>query len=201
MAVYLLGGAAGSGKTTFLRGLQERSDDWATVNSSALLKEQLGLDAGDYEALQRVDRVLTLQIFSKLLIEHVNHHRTSGVRSHLIFDCHYLTLIQGRVHPGVESNVLSEFDGLILLAASAETILRRLSIDPTRSRGMFTAELSRRDQIAILNSFLARMDEEFGRLATLSNLPTTKIQNENGQFEHALDRFLAFHNSVLGSKT
>jgi adenylate kinase len=196
MAIYLVGGPTGVGKSTFLARLGAMSDEWSIVHSSAVLMKRLNLKDGDYQSLQRIDKSVTLHAFSKLLIEYIQCHRKQSKRPNLIFDCHYLTMISGQTYAGLEHDVLSEFDGLIMLIASAETIFQRIARGSERARGMFPAESEPNQQLSLLAEFLERLEREFDSLATESGLPATKIPSEDGKIDEALDSFFAFHTLV-----
>lgn len=55
---YFIGGVSGVGKSTFLKNLEEVSDDFEIIYGSKYFMKWLGLKDGDYEALHQCPKIL-----------------------------------------------------------------------------------------------------------------------------------------------
>ena len=192
-----LGGVNGSGKSEFLTRLQSARGNWGVVQGSDALMKWLHIPPGDYESLRKVPREQTIKEYGALVCHEIKRNLAREHPLTLVFDSHYLNLVEGRIYSSVGGNWLSAFAALVLLWAEPQTILERLTKTPNRDRRLFPKGLSRQRTLECLEDYTARTRLEFYRLANDFSLPHIIIRNENGQLDFAVEQFIAFHGSRL----
>jgi adenylate kinase len=191
---YLLGGVNGVGKSAVFEGIRDRRPDITLVHTAGALMTRLGVEAGDYDRFRALPRGLKNQENGVLIEGLVGE---LGPDQTVVFDAHYLDLIDGCLKPTIEGDWPRILSGLALLESSPEAVQSRLA-DDQRERRLFRPDgvLSAADKVNTLSSFISATRQEFGRLVASFTLPSVVIRNEPGELTTAVDAFLRFDDSV-----
>lgn len=189
MLNYYFGGINAAGKSTFLSQLKATPGAWEVVHGSQALMEWLGIAPGDYASLRALPRAQTNQAYADLVLHRI---QENGRRKSLIFDSHYLNLIEGVVHKTVEGDWLGRVDALVLLAAQPTTIHDRIRRDADRDRKLFRPDANEAERMRTLEAYIRQTIAEFQRLAAQFRLPSVIVYNEDGKIDDAIGQFLDF---------
>ena len=110
---------------------------------------------------------------------------------------HLLVLIRGEIAYAARE-WLARFDGIVLLTASPEVILKRIAGDE-RDRALFKENTPQEEAIKILKDYNLKENVEFLRVADQYGLPSLLINNSDGIEEHTISQFLDFDARVRRS--
>lgn len=189
---YFIGGINGVGKSHFLRKLKEEKPDYEMVDGARDFMKWLGFD-NDYEKLRNLHPDIRDSRLSEFISQTLNNSQAET----LMYAGHLLVLIRGEIAIATRE-WLARFDGIVLLTASPEVILNRISHDE-RDRALFKENTPREEAIKILKDYNLKENVEFLRLADRYGLPSLLINNTDGIVENTVSRFLDFDDRVRRS--
>lgn len=187
---YFLGGANGTGKTTFVKTLAELDTSFEVVHVTSRLMAHLGID-GDYDRLRQLPQEqLRADLFEvyRLIFDEQE-------KPHLIADSHYLNTRWGKISL-VTDEWIKQFDALLLLAAPVKIVFDRVVADRNfRDRALFDEQLSQPEQLEFYANYLDQTEAEYLRLQREYNLPGAIIDT-SGTPKASIERFINFHSSI-----
>jgi len=192
---YLLGGVNGVGKSKLFERLQESRPEMDVVHTASLLMEWLDIKPGDYDSLRSLpDRDKNRECGNAIRARLAR----AAIEQTVVFDFHYLNLIDGVMGPTVEGAWPAVMNGLIMVDARPDTVYRRVRGD-ARDRRLFPQgrPLPAEGEKATIANFVGQTRAEFGRLAASYALPNLVIGNDTPlDTAIAIDRFLEFDKRV-----
>lgn len=184
---YFIGGVNGVGKTTLLLAIKKARPDFEIIKGSQHLMEYLGFP-GDYDALRTMSFDYASEKFGEMIEILLRKHEN------IIFDSHYLNLVEGVLSPPVTGEWIQKFDVLLLLDASPETVLQRIQ-NESRDRALFPRDTSVKKMHSIYENYIQAYRNEFQRVVDLWHLPSKILDAEKSTDEIAQD-FIAFDESL-----
>lgn len=171
-----VGGVNASGKSSLLHRVSE-SSKYPLIHAAGVLMDYLKC-SHDYETLRgfsQEERNVALDaVMRKLCLN----------ESSFLVDGHYLTLVRGKTTK-VTGPWLQEFDGLILISASLDTVWKRIRIDAERDRALFSKESSESEARKIFSVYLDETEKEFFFLKNKYGLPGIHVLNDEIGFDNA----------------
>ncbi len=196
MKSYFVGGVNASGKSTFVKTLCLGQAGWHPVSGSQELMSWLKLLPGDYQSLRKLPRAFTVSSYSSLVRDLIERKRAGNNTNALVFNSHYLDLVEGYSYATIDEECWNEFDGLVLLTAAIETILHRIEKDE-RARGLFPPAATLDEKKGILQEHIAKSRDLFETMADRYGIPKLVITNEDGELEDAVAKFNKFHHGSI----
>jgi len=178
------------GKSSLARDIQRAEPAIEVVHTTSAMMDWLGIKPGNYDALrslpddykqQQNERMFQARLTTPPLDEHP-----------LLFDSHYLNLVDGRVSRLIQGDWPKYLGGLVLIYADIEVVYDRIQRDaPARNRRLFPPGSTPRQQLDVLQTFARQTEAEFRAIADRFSLPSIAIQN-SGNDATPLDDFLTF---------
>lgn len=187
---YYVVGVNGSGKTSVLRAIHERTNIAIIQGTHALMK-RLGI-AGDYAALRALDQTEVLHEWAKTAEELVHEYS----RAPFLLDTHILNLTNGKVIRR-DGPWIATYDAIILVKADPGIILTRITADP-KERALFSPRISDEQKLAIITDYQNQTEHLFNELAKRFNLPSCVLDN-NGDIAQAAEDFVRFDQELRSS--
>jgi adenylate kinase len=184
---YYVVGVNGSGKTSVLNAIHERTNIEVIQGTHALMR-QLGIP-GDYEALRALDQTRVLTEWSKTAEKLVRAHGTKP----FLLDTHILNLTGGKVIRR-DGPWIAHYDALVLIKAAPATIISRIVADP-KERALFSANTTDEQKVAIIDDYQEKTERLFNELAIQFKLPYCVLDNDT-DLKQAAEDFIRFDESL-----
>ena len=195
---YYLGGINGVGKSTFLQELAKQEPDVKIYHGSKLLMAGLGIVPDDYDTLRQVPSKNKDIAYGAVVIKQLGEHRDAG--EIVVFDSHYLGLIEGKVVKAT-GNWLKKFDCLLLLEAPTDEVLGRVLRDEVaRDRKLFPAGMEIAGKRKLLGDYADWTKKEFLSLAQEYGLGSHILLNQNNEIESSVKKFIELHNLLVSKQ-
>lgn len=192
---YFIGGINGVGKTTLIKEIGNRYNDFEVVRGSQCFMQWLGIEPGDYVALRSLPDDFKDKEMDKMMkwLLTQNPERSK----HLLFDAHFLNIKQDSII-NATGDWIGMMDALLVVTANNDEILTRIKSDEMsngRTRPIFRPNADVGQKLELLKSYQEKTLEAAKSLSLKYCLPLIEIRNQNGKIEEAVNNFINFHQS------
>ncbi len=173
-------GVPGAGKTSVLKGVMERKQEYKIVNYGDLM---LGVFGEKYGVKDR-DEMRKTSVAQQKAVQKTVAERLSKMDGKVILDTHCSIRTPKGYLPGLPFALLKKLkvDGLVLVSATVDEICGRRKKDKTRIREANKGEIAEHLEI------------NFGYLAAYSaftGAPATIIMSRDGKLPESVERFVS----------
>lgn len=187
---YFLGGFNGCGKTTLVKNIGHAFPSFRVLRGSVALMDAFHIP-GDYEALRAIPQTEKIAKLGGFLQPLLN---SPG---NFILDSHYVNIIRGNLEKNT-GGWIEDFDALLFIAVSPETVLKRIQKDQYhRDRALFPPHAKEKDYLEILRMYIHEYEEYFQRLVSAYHFEH-KILNGDLSEQNVFKEFLFFHSQFKG---
>ena len=191
---YFIGGINGSGKSNFITNLKDVRPNYETVDGSKDFMKWLGFD-GDYDRLRK----LMPEIRDSKLAEFISQTLNKSEAETLVYVGHYIVLVKGEII-NVTRDWLARFDGIVLITARPEVILKRINDDAhDRDRALFKEGTTDQEAMKILKDYQLKEHVAFLDLADRYGIPGLVMDNSESVVANVVFKFLEFDAKIRRS--
>lgn len=187
---YFIGGINGSGKSTFLKLIAKRCNDFEIVHGSEYLIKWLGLKVGDYDALRSISDKVKDEATDKI-VKYIFSHRLS--KKPILFDAHYVKIHKGEIRSAID-DWIGLFDYLFFIKSDPATILSRIDKDfkeSDKNRQLFSCDsITTEEKLDFISKCLNSALEIMEQAGRKFNIPIFIIENKDDEIDHAIKDFL-----------
>ena len=187
---YFIGGVSGVGKSEFLNKLKEVNDYFEIVYGSKYFMKWLGLKECDYNTLQSMPEDIKNKEIDKMM-RHILSDKQN--KKTLLIDAHYLRIHEGKISDAT-GNWVRFFNGLFVLNAEPEEVLRRINFDilnAKKIRKIFPENIiDSNKKLKLLSHYLNKTTDKAKELSTKFNIPYFIIKNKRDRMKETLEEFI-----------
>ena len=189
MPQYFFGGVNASGKSTLIGKIKQARPEFKVIHTRVAIMERLGIAQDDIETFRLLPEEYKYRenesMFSDLTKDLVG--------KSVIYDSHYLNMIEGKITPLISGSWLTNISSLILVEADPKTLLKRIMKDrPVKNRRLFPDGTTPKQAVNILGNYSQQNREECERIASMFNLPVLVLRNDSHELDKVVQKFLEF---------
>lgn len=193
MAQHFMGGVNATGKSAIAREVGRVRPEFSIIHTGSTIMDRFGIAPGDKAALRAIPAEVKYHENGAMLTELAEKFGNKPV----MYDSHYLNMIEGTVTPLLQSGWLAGFHSLVLVEVPPEVLYERIDRDaPIKDRKLFPVDATPGQAIDILRNYCQQTRDEHRRLASMTGLPSLVLHNDSGQLHGIVQEFLDFDEHI-----
>ncbi|HEX8226997.1 MAG TPA: ATP-binding protein [Candidatus Saccharimonadales bacterium] len=179
---YYVVGVNGSGKTSLLKAISDKTDI-DIIHGTSELMNYLEIP-GDYSALRAMNQDDVLERWG----ETATNLATDYGDKPFLLDTHIMNLTNGNIVRR-DGDWIARYDVLVLVHAEPSITLSRIEQDIGKDRALFPSNINNRQKLELLQKYQQETEKLFNVLTDKYNLPSLVIDN-SGSIAQSVNAFI-----------